>query len=188
MVQRAPNCRARGPWLGANWTICTEANLLVSSALKHQIRIDWLALPPAASGVEDEDGKVQVGSAGGSISGGADITDELAAGHGASSFETGRVPLEVGVVVAEPLPGIEFVHRVAAGSTVEQLRDGARLDGIHRSIARREDVHRLVRPSVRVASLLEHAFPPLHIRVIDGEAQVPACELVDGAGERWCGC
>ncbi len=100
--------------------------------------------------------KCRCGVFGGCVAGRADEADDVAARDVLTVFQTVGVALEVRVVVTEALARIVFVDRVAATAFAEeQLRDGAALDGVHRRISRRQNVHRLVRPVAVLSAIGE---------------------------------
>ena len=82
-------------------------------------------------------------------------------------LQSPRVTLEVGVVVAVPLLGIELVDRVSAGDALEQLGDGAVGHRQHRGVARREDVDRLVAAAI-AAGLVEVVDQLIALDAFDG--------------------
>ena len=94
-------------------------------AAKHEIRIERASVPPPAVVAELEHREVKVGRVRRRVAGGPDIPDDLALRHRIAFAQPGRVPFEVGVVVAEPSGRIELIDGVAALFADEELRDGA---------------------------------------------------------------
>ena len=74
----------------------------------------------------------------------ADVAEDLPAVEPIPLLEAVGIAVEVGVVIGVLLAGVELVDGQAAGLAVEQLGDGAVLDGDHRRVPRRQDVDRLV--------------------------------------------
>ena len=74
-------------------------------------------------GVQDVDFQVEVRGGGVGVAGAAYVRDYFAAVDYFSLLDAGGVVVEVGVVVAVMLRGIELVDGVAAGFTEEELFD-----------------------------------------------------------------
>src|SRR5207244_6223609 len=109
-------------------------------------------------------GEVQVRGVRRRIARRADVSDDLTARYMLPFVETARITLEVRVVVAETLGGIELVDRQSTGFTREQLRDRSVFDCMNRCVARGKDIDRFVRPAV--ARFAEHALERLHVCAI----------------------
>ena len=95
----------------------------------------------------------------------------------APSARARGVPVEVRVVVAEGLGGIELVHRQAASRAVEELDHSAVVHGEHTSPARRQDVERLVRVGAAAIGEVVSQVGGLHAR--DGQSQVPGPQSLE---------
>src|SRR5262245_21800415 len=132
------------------------------------VRIECFALPPAAAVVELEDAEMQVRRVWRGISGGADVADDVPFRYRFAVVQSVGVAFEVRVVVLQPAGRIDLVDRVASKLAHEQLRDRAVGDGVNRRVARREDVHRLVRTAA--APFLDAALPGVDVAAVDRHA------------------
>ena len=105
-----------------------------------------------------------------------DIADDVALRDALAIAQACRVPLKVGVVVAELFGGIELVDGDPASLAVEEPGDGAVLDRDDRRVPRREDVDRFVPSGSAAAALCEVALPVVDIHVdvviVDRQPQV----------------
>src|SRR3954462_9397063 len=97
----------------------------LAGAIEQRIRINRRAGPPAFVEIEASHGKVEVGRVLRSIAGGADVADDVTAAEELPFVQAGRVGVEMRVVVAVALIGIELVDGQAAGNAGEELFHGA---------------------------------------------------------------
>src|SRR4030088_2484440 len=111
--------------------------------------------------IQLEHRKVKMRRGCGRISRCADVPDDVPAGHALPLGKPRRAAFEVRVVIDEAPGRVVLDDSDAAGLAVEQLRDGAHLDGMNRRVPRREDVYRFVRSSsgLVVASALSGNYP-----------------------------
>src|SRR3954447_4232029 len=101
--------RALGDVVADARDACVSSSEL-AGPVEQRIRVDRRAGPPAFVGVEASHGKVEVGRVFRSIAGGADVADDIAAAEELPFVQAGRVGVEMRVVVAVALVGIELVH------------------------------------------------------------------------------
>jgi len=120
--------------------------------------------------VELEDAEVQMRRAWRRVARRPDIADDVALRNRLAIVQAVGVPLEVGVVVRELVRRIELIDRVAAGLADEELGDCPIAHGVDGRVARRENVHRFVRPVA--ATLGESALPRVDIAAVDRHAQI----------------
>src|SRR3954451_4555933 len=82
------------------------------------------------------------------------------------------------IVVAEAPARIELIDCRAACLAQKELRDCASLDRVHRSIARSEDVHRLVPARAAAAPLVEVPLEGFGVHAVDRKTEAAAPELL----------
>ena len=103
----------------------------------------------------------------------ADVTENFAATQALALVEAGSVAIEMSVVIAEALVGIELVDGEASGLTGEKFLHDPVIDGDDGCAARRHDVDRFV--AVIASSLAEHVAHRTTIDTDDGDDDAARC-------------
>ena len=154
--------------------------LTLSSFFEEEVRIDCLPFPPLLVGVQLEHREMQMRRIRRRVACRADVADHVALRDRQAFLHAVGIPLQVRVVITEAPGRIELVDRESARPAVKELGDLAVFDGMHRRVARSQDVDRLVRP-IAAARLGEAALECLDRFTVDRHAETAARDV---AGRR----